>query len=225
MVAEVREARVDFLTIHGLLTPKTQEDYLKLVRLCYKFKKAVNVAIRLQLDGVNKSEGRKILCKYLNNWWYADSAWNYARMLVEGCKSNPRHVHVKSKFLISYAKSNERGNRNIRINDHEVRIRDSFSRSWLSFRHDFGDRFIKADKCTAKVVFREGKIYLHLSLPFELFRYGITFGELIASFDLNSDRVNVVIVDWGEKLGTLKLNVSQKLLLTVFPRTRLKTLG
>jgi len=112
MVKQVREARVDFVTIQGLLIPKSQEDYLRLVLLCHRFKEAVNKAIRLHSDDINKSEGRKILCKYLNNWWYADSAWNYARMLVKGCKSNPRHIHVRSKFLISYAKSNEQGNRN-----------------------------------------------------------------------------------------------------------------
>jgi len=131
MVAEVREARVDFLTIQGLLIPKTQEDYLKLVRLCYKFREAVNVAVKLQSKGMDRSSGVKELRKILNNWWYADSAWNYARMLVKGCKnngSNPKHVHVKSKFLVSYAKSNERGNRNVRIDNHEVKIRDTFSR-------------------------------------------------------------------------------------------------
>jgi len=90
-------------------------------------------------------------------------------MLVKGCNdSNPGHVHVKSKFLISYAESNERGNRNVRVDDHEVRIRDPSSRELLKFRHDFGDRFVKTDKYTAKVVFRKGKIYLRLSLPFEL---------------------------------------------------------
>ncbi len=207
MVAEVREARVDFLTIQGLLIPKTQEDYLKLVKLCYRFREAVNVAVRLQSKDMDRSSGVKELRKILNNWWYADSAWNYAKMLVGGCKnngSNPKHIHVKSKFLVSYAKSNERGNRNVRIDNHEVKIRDPFSREWLSFRHDFGDRFIKADKYTAKVVFRNGKIYLHLSLPFELFKYGVTCGKLIASFDLNSDRINMIIVDWKGKIRDVK---------------------
>ncbi|WP_456328189.1 IS200/IS605 family accessory protein TnpB-related protein [Archaeoglobus sp.] len=225
MVAKIRKAKVNFLTIHGLLIPKTQDDYLKLVRLCYKFREAVNVAIRLQLEDINKSEGRKILCRYLNNWWYADSAWNYAKMVIEGCKvngSNPKHIHIKSKFLISYAKSNECGNRNVRIDDREVRIRDSFSREWLSFRHDFGDRFIKADKYTAKVVFRNGRIYLHLSLLFELFRYGVTCGKLIASFDLNSDRINMVIVDRNGRIRDVKSKHFPEVTSHGFPKNKAK---
>ena len=233
MDREIREAKVKFVTIHGLLTPKTQEDYLKLVRLCYKFGEAVNVAIRLQLNGINKSNGCKILREILNNWWYSDSAWNYAKMLVGGCKSNggnPKHVHVKSKFLISYAKSNEQGNRNVKVDDETVKIRDSFSRSWLSFRHDFGDRFIKADKYTAKVVFKNGKIYLHLSIPFELVQYGITYGKLIASFDLNSDRINMVIVDQNGKIRDVKTKYFPEVTSHGFPKnkaknTRLKALA
>jgi IS605 OrfB family transposase len=225
MAAEVRKAKVDFITIHGLLTPERQEDYLRLVRLCYEFKKAVNIAVRLQLDGVSKSEGRKILRELLNNWWYAYSAWNYAKMLVEGCKSNggnPKYIHVKSKFLISYAKSNEQGNRNIKIDDETVRVRDSFSKKWLEFKHDFGDRFIKSDKYTAKIVFKNGRIYLHLSIPFKLVQYGITYGKLIASFDLNSDRINMVIVDKDGNIRDVKVKHFPEVTSHGFPRNKAK---
>jgi len=225
MVEQIREARVDFATIHGLLIPKTQEDYLRLCLLCHRFKEAVNRAIRMQLDGVKKSEGVKELRKILNNWWYAVSAWNFAKMLKEGCEineSNPRHIHVKSKFLISYAKSNERGNRNVKIDDETVKIRDSFSKSWLEFRHDFGGRFVKSNKYTAKVVFRNGKIYLHLSVPFELFQYGVTCGKLIASFDLNSDRINMVIVDREGKIRDVKVKRFSEVTSHGFPKNKAK---
>ncbi len=58
---------------------------------------------------------------------------------------------------------------------------------------------------TAKIVFRYGRIYLHVSVPIELylkyFRKGRARGSLIAGFDLNSDRINMVIVD---KLGIIR---------------------
>ncbi len=75
----------------------------------------------------------------------------------------------------------------------------------MSFRHDFGERFIKANKYTAKVVFRNGKIYPHLSLPFELFQYRVACDKLIASLDLNSDRINMVIVDWNRRIRDIKV--------------------
>jgi len=52
---------------------------------------------------------------------------------------------------------------------------------------------------TAKILFRDGKIYLHISVPIHLytafFSKGVAFGKNIASFDLNSDRINMVITD------------------------------
>ena len=54
-------------------------------------------------------------------------------------------MEMTIKFLISYAKSNEQGNKNIKIDDETVRIKDLFSKKWLEFKHDFGGRFIKAE--------------------------------------------------------------------------------
>jgi|GEM_PF-4608402 len=51
----------------------------------------------------------------------------------------------------------------------------------------------------ARILFRDGKIYLHISVPISLytafFSKGVAYGNNIASFNLNSDRVNIVIVD------------------------------
>lgn len=225
MAEQIREAKVDFITIHGLLIPETQEDYLRLALLCHRFKEAVNKAIRMQLEGIKKSDGVKELRKSLNNWWYAQSAWDFAKMLIEGCKSNggnPKHIHVRSKFLISYAKSNEQGNRNVKVDGNKVRIREPFSRKWLEFRHDFGGRFIKADKYTAKVVFRNGRIYLHLTIPFELVRYGITCGKHIASFDLNSDRINMVILDRNGRIRDVRVEHFPEVPSHGFPKNKAK---
>ncbi len=90
---------------------------------------------------------------------------------------------------------------------------------------------------TARIVFRNGRIYLHLSVPIGLylkyFNKGKTGGNLIAGFDLNTDRINMVIVDnqgiikdtrteWfpeiishgypGNKAHTLRLQALAKLL-------------
>ncbi|MEM4571010.1 MAG: hypothetical protein QXE66_06865, partial [Desulfurococcaceae archaeon] len=82
---------------------------------------------------------------------------------------------------------------------------------WVKFKVSFGEKYVplvkelielaKSRKCSygARIVFRNGRIYLHLSVPVELylkyFGKGEARGSLIAGFDLNSDRVNMVIVD------------------------------
>jgi len=81
MAKQVREARVDFITIRGLLIPETQEDYLRLALLCHRFRESVNKAIRMQLEGIKIV---KELRKFLDNYWYAQSACDYAKMLVKG---------------------------------------------------------------------------------------------------------------------------------------------
>ncbi|WP_245610472.1 hypothetical protein [Thermococcus celericrescens] len=76
---------MNYITIKTRLEPGRQEDYLKLTLLTEKFKKAVELAIRLQLRGIKKSEGVKEVSRLvLNNWWYSDSAWDYAKTLLKG---------------------------------------------------------------------------------------------------------------------------------------------
>jgi len=75
----------------------------------------------------------------------------------------------------------------------------------------FGERYIplvnelderalaKKTSYTARIVFRNGKVCLHISAPLELylkyFSKGGAIGGLIAGFDLNSDRINMIILD------------------------------
>lgn len=202
----IRRAEVNYVTIKTKLEPKTSEDYLKLALLTEKFKRAVELAIRLQLKGIRKSEGVKEVSRLvLNNWWYSDSAWDYAKMLLKGAKQNggnPLHIHLKSKFLISKPKENEKGNRNVRIEGLNVRIRSNGE--WLNFKMKTGKNFlpvifdVQKLKYGAQVVLRNGKVYLHVQVPFEVYlkHYGRTaYGKLYSGFDLNSDRMNMVILD------------------------------
>ncbi|MEM0232898.1 MAG: hypothetical protein QXL22_02645 [Candidatus Nezhaarchaeales archaeon] len=63
----------------------------------------------------------------------------------------------------------------------KVRIRYPYDKSWLSFRARFGENYVplvkelselaKSRKCSygVRIVFRNGRIYLHLSVPVELY--------------------------------------------------------
>jgi len=88
---------------------------------------------------------------------------------------------------------------------------------WVRFKVLFNEKYIplvnelvekalsKKLSYTAKIVFRDGKIYLHVSIQIKLylkyFSKGRAKGELIASSNLNSDRINMVIAD---KLGIIR---------------------
>jgi len=146
---------------------------------------------------------------------YGDSAFKLAKTIVESARSNrgdPLKIEIRRLFIVSEGEAGRQGNRNVRLDDSsKVRIRYPYERSWLSFRARFGENYVplvkelselaKSRKCSygVMIVFRNGRIYLHLSVPVELylkyFRKGEAKGDLIAGFDLNSDRINTVIVD------------------------------
>jgi len=226
---------VNYITIKTKLEPERQEDYLKLAILTEKFKKAVELAIRLQLRGIKKSKGvKKVSRLILNNWWYSDSAWDYAKMLLNGAKQNggnPRHIHLKSKFLISKPKENEKGNRNVKIEGLNVRIRSNGE--WLNFKMKTTERFLpiifdaQKFKYGAQVVLRNGKVYLHVQVPFKVYlkHYGRTGGgKLYAGFDLNSDRINMVILDEKGIIRDVKIDHFPEVNSPGFPRKKARDL-
>ena len=232
---KIRRAEVNYITIKTRLEPETQEDYLKLALLTEKFKKAVELAIRLQLKSIRKIEGVKEVSRLvLNNWWYSDSAWDYAKMLLKGARQNggnPRHIQLKSKFLISKPKENENGNRNVRIEGLSVRIRSNGE--WLKFKLRTAEKFLpvifdaQKFKYGAQVVLRNGKVYLHIQVPFEIYlkRLGkTTKGGLYAGFDLNSDRVNMVILDGNGIIRDVKIEHFPEVNSPGFPKEKARGL-
>lgn len=81
-----------------------------------------------------------------------------------------------------------------------------FSERYIPLVNELVEKSLRKElSYTAKIVFRDGKIYLHISVPIELylkhFRKGVARGSLIAGFDFNSDRVNMVILD---ELGVIR---------------------
>ena len=212
----VRDASklVEYVTIVGRLEPLTEEDYVKLVKLAHEFRKAVTYATRMIAKGIDSKVVLRELRSMLNKA-YGDSAFKLAKAVVESARANngnPLKIEIRRLFIVSEGEAGKQGNRNVRLDDSsKVRIRYPYDKSWLSFRARFGENYIplvrelselaKSRKCSygARIVFRSGRIYLHLSVPVELylkyFRKGEARGSLIAGFDLNSDRINMVIVD------------------------------
>jgi len=148
------------------------------------------------------------------NLGYADTIYKMAKLIVEGARkngSNPVKIEVKKLFIASRGFSANKGNRNIRLESTDTLYVNIPREGWVKFKVSFGERYVPLVKelvelaesrktsYTARIVFRNGRIYLHLSIPIELylkyFRRGEANGDLIAGFDLNSDRVNMVIVD------------------------------
>ena len=172
------------VTIIGRLVPLTSVDYMKLVRLAHDFRRAVQIATRMIAKGVGASDVLREVRSMLNKA-YGDSAYKVARAIIEGCKfhnCDSRRIEVMRLFIVSGGETSRLGNRNVRLESTDtVRIKYPYDNSWLTFRACFGEKYLplvrelaelarqKRISYGARVVFRDGKVYLHLSIPIELY--------------------------------------------------------
>ena len=251
MVGEVREPEITHVTITGRVIPLDNESYMELVLLAYRFRKSLIKAVKMYAKGLDKNTIVKEVTRELN-LGHADTIYKLAKLIVEGARgngSNPLKTRIRKLFIASRGFTSNRGNRNIRLlSTNELQVNIPW-RGWLNFKVLFGKRYIpivnelvekalsKKLSYSGKIVFRNGRIYLHVSVPIELylkyFSKGRASGKLVAGFDLNSDRINMVIVDiqgiirdtkteWfpevtshgfsGNKANTIRLQALAKLL-------------
>jgi IS605 OrfB family transposase len=213
IMAVVRTPDKKFVTITGRVYV-VGEGYQRLVYLAHKYRDKVRKAVKLMSRGLGKAVAEEILTEDMNQG-YAKAAVDIAELIIEGARyhnSNPLKSKIKKLFIASKGRANFKGNQNIRLlATDKLIVRYPFKRLWIECSVRFGGEYLPLIRYivnkaldmrlsySAKIIFRNGKIYLHLSVPtwiyIEYFRKGHALGNNIASFDLNSDRINMVIVD------------------------------
>ena len=176
MAREVREPEITHVTIAGKIIPLDNESYMELVLLAYRFRKALSKAIKMYAKGLDKNTIVKEVTKELN-LGYADTIYKLTKLIVEGARlngSNPLKVRIRKLFIVSRGFLANKGNRNIRLlSTSELHVNIPW-RGWVKFRVLFGERYIplvnelvekalsKQLSYTAKLVFRDRRVYLHL---------------------------------------------------------------
>ena len=169
------EELIPHATVIGRFVPETSEDYMKLARLAWSFRRAVELMTREIVNGTSMKDATKKLYHALPNYIYLESAYKHAKLIVEGCKfngCNPRHIHVGRLFIVSRGNRWDRGNRNVKLTPREkwfeVLIKYPWDGSWIRCRAHFGQRYVPLVKelvklaesgvegYGARVVFRDG---------------------------------------------------------------------
>jgi len=232
---------VKYVTIIGKLVPVSPDDYIGLVRLAHDFRKALLYATRMITTGMNTNAILKELRSMLNKA-YGDSAYKTAKTLFDGCRhngGNPKHIKVRKLFIISEGEASRLGNRNIRLESIDtIKVKYPYDGSWLLFNAFFGEKYLpiirelielakqKRISYGARISLRSGKIYLFLSIPTEFylkhFGKGKAEGKLIAGFDLNSDRINMVIIDRYGRIRHVKTERIPEVTSHGYPRGKAK---
>lgn len=216
----VRRPDIKYVTVVGRVYVYG-EDYQKLVLLARRYREKVMKTVKMLCKGFSNKYVEQVITKELNQG-YAKAVVDKANLIIKGAEyheSNPLKSRIEKLFIESKGRaSGVKGNQNIRLLSRDKLIVnynfDSRRRkhgNWIECDVRFGEKYLPLIEYiikkaiegrlsyNARILFRRGKIYLHISIPTEIytafFSKGIAYGDNIASFDLNSDRINMVIID------------------------------
>jgi len=214
-----------FVTINGRVLFNEKE---RLVRIARAFSQVVKSAIRPLFDGKSIDELTKEFYNILPNYVYLETALKQAKTIVDGLleredeKGEMMHAEVKRFWFASRGRA-DKGNRNVKFHvfqDHvEVRVKDPWGK-WVHGKTYFGKEYLpllselkelsrrKEEGYGAVISFKDYPM-IHLQIPLWLYLKHFSslkpngYG-LIAGFNLNSDRLNVVVVSKDGKVVTKK---------------------
>jgi len=196
-----------FVTINGRVEFEGVE---RISRIAYYYSKAVKAGINLALRGVSLNDAVKELYKIIPYAFYAETAYKQALALVE---SNGNKVEVRKRWIACRGNKSDNGNRGIKfhvLEDHvEVRVKDPWGK-WVFGKAYFGKEYLpllseleelsrrKEEGYGAVISFKDYPM-IHLQIPLWLYLKHFSSPKpvgygLIAGFDLNSDRLNVVVI-------------------------------
>mgnify|MGYP000073554727 CR=1 FL=1 len=220
------------------------EDRFALAKLLYTmriFRDAVEMAYRLmKKEGLKPEETTKRVARFISNAHYAYSAIKRAMAYLDQGRLN-----LKKPQLYSIGKGCEKGNRNIRLVSVDkvlIKIPHANGRhGWLEAKVKFHPRHVPLIEelirqanngmpYSASIVLSKGKYYLHLHIPLELYAKHTTKvrvstkARLIAGFDINPDRMCMIIVDTNGHIRDVKTKHFPEVTLAGFPKNKTKDL-
>jgi len=206
-----------FVTINGRVEFNEVD---RIARIAYYYSKAVKAGINLALRGVSLNEAVKDLYNIIPYAFYAETAYKQALAIVE---NNGNKVEIRKKWIACRGNKSDKGNRGIKfhvLDDHvEVKAKDPWGK-WIYGKAYFGKEYLpllheleelasnKVEGYGAVISFKHYPM-IHLQIPLWLYLKYFSSPKpngygLVAGFDLNSDRLNVVVVNKEGKVITTK---------------------
>ena len=181
-------------------------DRAKLLYTMRLFKEAVEKAHHLIKKGISEGEIVKSLYYTIPNARYCGSAYRKARLYEPQC-----HLSLKKPLLFSHGSGagREGGNRNIKIEGERIRIKiphANGNHEWIEGKLRTHKKYkavlgeLKNYSYSAGISMNNGGYSVYINLPVELYarisdkKQVHSDAEHIASFDLNSDRINMALL-------------------------------
>jgi predicted transposase len=213
-----------FVTVNGKVI---FEDKDKIVRIARAYSQVVKSAIRPSFDGKSVDELTKEFYNILPNYVYLETALKQGRTIVDGLldreKDKILHAKIKRFWFASRGNRADKGNRNVKFHvfqDHvEVRVKDPwgkrvhgkayFGKEYLPLLSELEELSRRKEEGYGAVISFKHYPMIHLQIPLWLYLKHFSSPKpvgygLVAGFDLNSDRLNVVVVNEEGKVVTKK---------------------
>ncbi|MEM0374075.1 MAG: hypothetical protein QXV69_06660 [Sulfolobaceae archaeon] len=206
-----------FVTINGKVN---FEDKERVVRIARAYSQVVKSAIRQLFDGKSIDELTKEFYNLLPNYIYLETALKQAKAIVDGLleredeKGGIIHARIRKFWFCSRGNKSDKGNRNVKFRvlaKHvEVKVKDPWG-EWIFGKAYFGKEYLpllkeleelvskKEESYGAIISFKDG-VKIHLQVPLWLYLKHFSSPKptgygLVAGLDLNSDRLNVVVIN------------------------------
>jgi predicted transposase len=210
-----------FVTING----KVIFEKDKIVRIARAYSQVVKSAIKPLFDGKSIDELTKEFYNILPNYVYLETALKQAKTIRDGLldredeKGEIIRARIRRFWFGSRGNRADKGNRNVKfhvLEDHvEVRVKDPWGK-WVFGKAYFGKEYLpllkeleelsqrKEEGYGAVVSFKDYPM-IHLQIPLWLYLKHFSSPKpngygLVAGFDLNSDRLNVVVISKDGKV-------------------------
>jgi predicted transposase len=205
-----------FVTINGRVLFNEKE---RVVRIARAYSQVVKSAIRPLFDGKSIDELTKEFYNILPNYVYLETALKQAKTIVDGLLEREDemgeiiHARIRRFWFGSRGNKSDKGNRNIKfhvLEDHVlIKVKDPWGK-WVFGKAYFGKEYLpllkeledlvskKVEGYGAVVSFKDHPM-IHLQIPLWLYLKHFSLPKpngygLVAGFDLNSDRLNVVVI-------------------------------
>jgi predicted transposase len=215
-----------FVTVNGKVI---FEDKDKIVRIARAYSQVVKSAIKPLFDGKSVDELTKEFYNILPNYIYLETALKQARTITDGLldredeKGEIIHARIRKFWFGSRGNKSDKGNRNIKfhvLEDHVlIKVKDPWGK-WVFGKAYFGKEYLPLLKELEDLAERKEEGYgavisfkdypmIHLQVPLWLYLKHFSSPKpngysLVAGFDLNSDRLNVVVISKDGKVVTKK---------------------
>ncbi|ADX82337.1 hypothetical protein GO599_01560 [Sulfolobus islandicus] len=236
-----------FVTINGKVV---FEDKDRIVRIARAYSQVVKSAIRPLFDGKSIDELTKEFYNILPNYVYLETALKQAKTITDGLldredeKGEIIHARIRKFWFASRGNKSDKGNRNVKfhvLEDHvEVKVKDPWNKEWIFGKAYFGKEYLpllheleelaerKEEGYGAVISFKHYPM-IHLQVPLWLYLKHFSLPKpngygLVAGFDLNSDRLNVVVINKDGKVITTKTWWYSEVVSHGFPKEKARAL-